>query len=67
MNYVSSEINVRELPVEYSLLTKIKERVDLARKIETAGHRADKASHNEAWLRKAAEDMEIDLSEDEAG
>jgi ATP-dependent RNA helicase DDX24/MAK5 len=61
------EVKVPDLPVEYSLLTKIKERVELARKIEVASHRADKASHNEAWLRKAAEDMEIDLSEDEAG
>ena len=58
---------MRELPVEYSLLAKIKERVELARKIEIAGHRADKASHNEAWLRKAAEDMEIDISDEETG
>lgn len=41
--------------------------MELARNIEVASHRADKASHDEAWLRKAAEEMEIDLSEDEAG
>ncbi|KAK9893420.1 P-loop containing nucleoside triphosphate hydrolase protein [Cystobasidium minutum MCA 4210] len=67
MKNLGRDGNIRELPVEFSLLTKIKERVDLARNIEVASHRADKASHDEAWLRKAAEDMEIGLSDDEAG
>lgn len=54
---------VPELDVEWSILTKMKERVELARQIEVAQHRAAKASHDEAWLRKAAEDMEVDLDE----
>ena len=56
---------LKELPVEFSLLTKLKERVELAKLIEIAQHRASKAAHEENWLAKAAEDMEIDLDGDE--
>lgn len=48
-----------------SLLNKLKERVDLAKQLEIAQHRASKAAHEEKWLAKAAEDMEIDLGGDE--
>lgn len=56
---------MKELTVEFSLLTKLKERVELAKQIEIAQHRASKAAHEENWLAKAAEDMEIDLDGDE--
>lgn len=57
---------MREFNVDYSLLNSLKQRVELAREIENARHRADKASHEQSWLRKAAEEMELDYSEDEA-
>ena len=57
--------NMQELQVEFSLLTKLRERVELARQIEVAHHRADKAAHEESWLQQAAKDMELDLDNDE--
>lgn len=54
-----------ELEMEYSLLTKLRERVELARQIEVAHHRADKAAHEENWLQQAAKEMDIDLDDEE--
>lgn len=50
---------LNDLSVDFSILSKLKIRIDLAKEIEVAQHRADKASHEQNWLRKAAEDMEI--------
>jgi ATP-dependent RNA helicase DDX24/MAK5 len=55
---------IKDLPVDFGLMSRLKDRVELARGIEVAAHRANKAAHDDAWLQKAADDMEIDLDAD---
>ncbi|GAA5938732.1 hypothetical protein JCM3775_001976 [Rhodotorula graminis] len=52
------------LPTDFSILDQLKKRVDLAKEIDVAHHRATKAAHDDKWLRDAAEAMEIDLDDD---
>jgi len=52
------------LPTDFSILDQLKKRVDLAKEIDVAHHRATKAAHDDKWLRDAAEAMEIDLDDE---
>ncbi|GAA5968135.1 hypothetical protein JCM11641_003744 [Rhodosporidiobolus odoratus] len=53
------------LPLDFSIMDQLKKRVELAKEIDKAHHRATKQAHEDKWLRQAAEAMEIDLDEDE--
>jgi len=53
-----------DLPIEYSILDKLRARLDLAKQIEGAHHRLTKANSDAKWLQDAAKDMEIDLDDD---
>ena len=55
------------MPIELDLLDKLKARVQLARKIDTAQHRLKKDNHEKNWMRETAEAMEIELDSDFAG
>lgn len=46
------------------MLDKLKARVQLARQIDTAQHKAKKEKHERNWLKEAAEAMEIELDSD---
>lgn len=59
--------DVPPMPVEYSFFTALKQRIELAREIDQSIHTQKKASHDDAWLRKLAQDVEMDLSGDEGG
>lgn len=61
---VPAEKDIPELPVELSMLDKLKARVQLARKIETSHHKVKKANHDRNWMKEAAEAMEIELDSD---
>lgn len=52
------------LPIDFSILDQLKKRIDLAKEIDVAHHRATKAAHDDKWLRDAAEAMEIDLDDE---
>ena len=52
------------MPIELDLLDKLKERVQLAKRIDTTNHRVKKDKHEKNWLKKAAEAMEIELDSD---
>ncbi|GAA6055745.1 hypothetical protein JCM3770_006136 [Rhodotorula araucariae] len=52
------------LPTDFSILDQLKKRVDLAKEIDVAHHRATKAAHDDKWLRDAAAAMEIDLDDE---
>ncbi|GAA6009113.1 hypothetical protein JCM10207_004098, partial [Rhodosporidiobolus poonsookiae] len=54
------------LPSESSILDQLKQRVELAKRIDTAQHRAAKQAHDDKWLREAAEAMEIDLDDEDS-
>ncbi|GAA5830226.1 hypothetical protein JCM11251_001275 [Rhodosporidiobolus azoricus] len=55
------------LPTDFSILDQLKKRIDLAREIDLAQHKQNKQSHEDKWLRQAAEAMEIDMDEDSDG
>ncbi|MCO5599760.1 hypothetical protein L7F22_053867 [Adiantum nelumboides] len=55
--------DLASMPIEYTFLSALKERVTLAKQIDQATHTQKKASHDDAWLRKLAEEAEMDLSE----
>ncbi|KAI5122092.1 hypothetical protein M0805_002214 [Coniferiporia weirii] len=58
------ENEVPDMPIELDLLDKLKSRVQLAKKIDSAQHRVKKEKHEKNWLKEAAEAMEIDLDSD---
>ncbi|XP_057715598.1 ATP-dependent RNA helicase DDX24 [Corythoichthys intestinalis] len=51
-------------PVEIQCMAAIKERVNLARKIEKIEFYNSRQKHHNSWLRQTAEAMEIDVDED---
>ncbi|GAA5956239.1 hypothetical protein JCM10213_000983 [Rhodosporidiobolus nylandii] len=53
------------LPLDFSIFDQLKRRVDLAKEMDQAQHKATKAAHEDKWLRQAAEAMEIDIDDDE--
>lgn len=57
--------DLNSLPVEYSFLPALRQRVDLAREIDRLQHQQEKESHDDSWLRKLAEEADMDLSGDE--
>lgn len=61
---ISDEDAVPELNVEHDILGKLKARIQLARKIDSATHRAKKKTHDKNWMRETAEAMEIELGSD---
>ncbi|KAJ3096084.1 ATP-dependent RNA helicase [Phlyctochytrium planicorne] len=57
-----------DFPVDFNILTKLKGRVSLARKIESENHKLVQSQRKDDWIQKAAMDAEIILdseSEDE--
>ncbi|GAA5993561.1 hypothetical protein JCM5350_002806 [Sporobolomyces pararoseus] len=62
---LGKSVDLPALPIDFSILDQLKKRVDLAKKIDAAQHRATKEAHDDKWLRDAAEAMEIDLEDDD--
>ncbi|KDQ31822.1 hypothetical protein PLEOSDRAFT_154034 [Pleurotus ostreatus PC15] len=58
------ESSIPELTLELTILDKLKARVQLAKKIESAHHKATKENHDRKWLKETADAMEIELDED---
>ncbi|KIJ33536.1 hypothetical protein M422DRAFT_213415 [Sphaerobolus stellatus SS14] len=58
------EDDVPELAVDHDILDKLKQRVKLARKIDSIAHRTKKENHDKNWMRETAEAMEIELDSD---
>ncbi|KAK3813094.1 MAG: P-loop containing nucleoside triphosphate hydrolase protein [Benniella sp.] len=55
---------IAEFPVDHSVLAEMKKRVALAKKIDEQEHRIQKAAHQDDWMRKSAEAMDIILDDD---
>ncbi|XP_063863620.1 ATP-dependent RNA helicase DDX24-like [Scylla paramamosain] len=51
-------------PVDSSIMSQVKQRLDLACTVETMEHRMRKANANNDWFRKAAEEADILIDED---
>ena len=52
------------MSIELNLLDKLKARVQLARKIDSAQHKVKKENHERNWMKEAADAMEIELDSD---
>ncbi|KAI8601371.1 P-loop containing nucleoside triphosphate hydrolase protein [Dissophora ornata] len=55
---------VADFPIDRSVITEMKKRVALAKKIDEQEHRIQKAAHQDDWMLKSAEAMDIILDED---
>ncbi|XP_062863101.1 ATP-dependent RNA helicase DDX24 [Trichomycterus rosablanca] len=51
-------------PIQNKCMAAMKERVDVARKIEKIEFHNSREKHHNSWLKQAAEEMEIDLDDD---
>ncbi|KAJ7029259.1 ATP-dependent RNA helicase [Mycena alexandri] len=58
------ESEIAEMGIELNLLDKLKERVQLARQIETTHHKIKKANHDRKWMQETAEALEVELDSD---
>ncbi|EIN08368.1 DEAD-domain-containing protein [Punctularia strigosozonata HHB-11173 SS5] len=58
------EDEIPEIAVELHILYKLKERVQLAKQIDSQQHKVRKVNHEKKWMREAAEAMEIELNSD---
>lgn len=58
--------NVAPLPLEYSFLAPIRERIALAKEIDACMHSHNKEAHDDAWLRNLAQEAELDLDSDDS-
>lgn len=53
------------MPIEYSFLPVLRERIELAREIDRVTHKQNKEAHDDGWLRKLAAEVDIDMSDDD--
>ena len=59
--YETTDGPLPDLPVDLAFLDKLKQRVNLSRKIDQAEHKVKKQSHERSWIKEAAESMELVL------
>ncbi|KAG0323738.1 ATP-dependent RNA helicase [Dissophora globulifera] len=55
---------IPDFPIDRSVINEMKKRVALAKKIDEQEHRIQKAAHQDDWMLKSAEAMDIILDED---
>ena len=60
----TEEDEIAEMPVELYMLDKLKARIQLAREIDNAQHKAKKEKHERKWMCEAADAMEVELDSD---
>lgn len=58
------EGEIPSLPIDLSILDKLKYRVQIARRIEIAHHKIKKAKHEKTWMKATAAAMEIEIDSD---
>ncbi|CAG8442223.1 2031_t:CDS:10 [Ambispora gerdemannii] len=51
-------------PVDQSIVKAIKQRITLARKIDQDEHKLQKNNYDDDWLKKVAQDLDVDVDED---
>ncbi|KAF9899705.1 ATP-dependent RNA helicase [Linnemannia zychae] len=55
---------IPDFPIDRGVITEMKKRVALAKKIDEQEHRVQKSAHQDDWMLKSAEAMDIILDED---
>ncbi|KAJ3184257.1 ATP-dependent RNA helicase [Geranomyces variabilis] len=63
-NVLGKTEGVPEFPVDRSMLSGIKLRMNLAKKIDEIEHKKQKKTHERNWFKKAAEEMDVELDTD---
>ncbi|KAF9086368.1 ATP-dependent RNA helicase [Mortierella sp. AM989] len=61
---LNKDSGIPEFPIDRSVVNEMKKRVALAKKIDEQEHRIQKAAHQDDWMLKSAEAMDIILDED---
>ncbi|KAF9431690.1 ATP-dependent RNA helicase, partial [Entomortierella beljakovae] len=61
---LNKENGIPEFPIDRGVINEMKKRVALAKKIDEQEHRIQKAAHQDDWMLKSAEAMDIILDED---
>ncbi|KAF9352316.1 ATP-dependent RNA helicase [Mortierella sp. AD094] len=61
---LNKDNGIPEFPVDRGVINEMKKRVALAKKIDEQEHRIQKAAHQDDWMLKSAEAMDIILDED---
>ncbi|KAF9163473.1 ATP-dependent RNA helicase [Mortierella sp. AD011] len=61
---LNKDNGIPEFPVDRSMISEMKKCVALAKKIDEQEHRIQKAAHQDDWMLKSAEAMDIILDED---
>ncbi len=56
-----SEEEIPSLPIEYSLVEQLRDRLELASQIDKVEHTEKKQSHDDAWLRNLADEAGLDM------
>ncbi|KAH7103887.1 DEAD-domain-containing protein [Auriculariales sp. MPI-PUGE-AT-0066] len=59
-----TEDEIPELPVDHDVLDKLKARITVARRIDSAQHAVKKANHERKWTLEAAEALGVDVDSD---
>lgn len=59
-----AEDELPELPVDHDILDKLKARITVARRIDSAQHQIKKRNHERKWTLEAAEALGIDVDSD---
>ncbi|KAJ1721137.1 ATP-dependent RNA helicase [Coemansia erecta] len=56
--------NIAPFPVDLDLVARLKPRVELAKDIDTREHRINKLTHERNWVKKHADELDIELDSD---
>ncbi|KAG8880681.1 ATP-dependent RNA helicase [Tulasnella sp. 332] len=59
--------SVPDLIMDLDIVDKLKHRVSLARRVDSASHKITKANHDRNWMKKTAEEMEVEVDSDFLG
>ncbi|KAG8887492.1 ATP-dependent RNA helicase, partial [Tulasnella sp. 403] len=56
--------DIPDLILEMDIVDQLKQRVSLARRLDTAHHKMTKTNHERNWIKNAAKEAEVDLDSD---
>ena len=60
----AEESDIPDVAVDHHFLDKLRQRLQVAKQIDTAQHQERKEKHDRNWIREAAEAMDIVLDSD---
>lgn len=61
---MSDESEIPDLPIDLTMLDKLKARVQLARQVELGEHKVKKNNHDRNWMKETADALGVDYDEE---